>query len=82
MDILGEFINDCIEEKQDSSITSKELYEVYKNYCVENELNIISNTSFGRKLIERGFKREKYGTIFYKNIKLTNAGKDFSRNFK
>lgn len=75
MDILGDFLNDCIDHKDGSSITGKTLYETYKNHCYENGLEPISNTSFGRKLIERGFKKEKVGTVYYKNIELTEIGR-------
>jgi len=70
-DVIGQFFNDCVAEEKESKVKSSELYAFYKGWCEDNGEKAMSQTAFGRTLIERGLKREKLRNgVHYLGLKL------------
>ena len=61
MDLLSDFINDCCSEGPDLNIPSKSLYLAYAKWCEDNGEYQLKQTSFGRKLKEKGFVSKQQG---------------------
>jgi putative DNA primase/helicase len=61
MDLLNDFIQDCCNVGQNLNVHSKQLYQAYANYCEENAEYQLKQTSFGRKLKEKGFVSKQLG---------------------
>lgn len=61
MDLLNNFIQDCCNVGQDLNVHSKQLYQAYADYCEENAEFQFKQTSFGRKLKEKGFVSKQLG---------------------
>lgn len=64
MDFLGDFILDCCVEGKDESVTSKILYEKFRDWSLSEgykEKDILSRNALGRRLSERGFVRDRTG---------------------
>ena len=66
------FIQDWCERDKGYQVGSTKLYEVYQMWCEdEYGADAITQTSFGKKLSNLGFKRFKKGTFFYRGLKLS-----------
>ena len=61
MDLLNNFIQECCIEGKDLNVPSSNLYHAYAKYCEENAEYQLKQTSFGRKLSEKGFKSKQLG---------------------
>jgi len=79
-DVLGPFLEDrCHVMLADPFIfeTSATLYQAYRNYCDKTgEAHPISNVEFGRRLADKGLKKEKNreGTRTWRGIALKGDG--------
>ena len=69
-DVLGGFIAERCVVREGISAAASGLYKEYQDWCTENGHSPYSQTSFGIKLSERGFVREKKGTITWRKIGL------------
>ena len=57
MDPLRLFIAECCELSPRAETRSCDLYTAYQYWCLDNDLEEMSESLFGAKLTERGFKR-------------------------
>lgn len=70
-DVLGDFIEDVIIESNKNSVMASKLYKAYESFCERNGIYRLSQTKFGTKLSERGYKKMKTaGLIHYTGIKI------------
>ncbi len=58
MDILEEFILERCEEGPKQAVAFKDLYKAYIEWASENQETVISKQQFGRRLEDRGKKKE------------------------
>ncbi|MBF0541483.1 MAG: hypothetical protein HQK91_08555 [Nitrospirae bacterium] len=70
--ILGHFLNDCIIKSIGSKIQAKDLYNSYKQWCMDNGHRVLTSTSFGQK-IKKVLKFKSGAIILYLDIKLIDA---------
>lgn len=75
MDILQEFLSECIEESNDDFVKSGDLYKVYEIWCEQNGEYKFSSTKFALKLKERGIKKGRTKSMrIWDGIKLSEYG--------
>lgn len=73
-DIIESFISECINiTSNHSKVSSKDVYETYKNYCIQNCEEYIKPIPFGLKMKKKGFKTIKSGIKYYINIELVDS---------
>ena len=60
MDVVGLFIQDACVLDPKAVTPSKELYEVFKEWCAENGYEPCGQNAFGRRLTARGFKSDNH----------------------
>lgn len=75
MDLLGEFIAECCVIAPEAKAKASDLYRTYREWAEENGHAPVSNTRFGLALAERGFQREKVGTIRWRGLGLLESGR-------
>ena len=61
MDILGEYLKDRCRLSLESKVFSKDLYESYSAWCLDNGQEPVGQRSFVSALKEKGFKRCRIG---------------------
>lgn len=85
-DFLGQFLEDCCRVNKESKVRSKELYEAYRCWAVENRDEILTKKAFGSHLKTAGFKASKSNSARYWNglqLKIIAESKGgFSSNTK
>ena len=59
MDLLGGFLAECCRQAPNSEARAGDLYQAYLTWCQENGEREVTQTTFGRKLGERGFKKRR-----------------------
>lgn len=72
-DVLGGFLDDRCVQRERVSVTAKALYAEYQSWCEENGHAPSSQTMFGSKLRDRGFQKEKKGTVIWHGVALRAA---------
>ena len=70
MDTLGEFIADRCVVMDHAQAAARDLYAAYRSWCDESGHQPVSTTRFGLILGERGFHKEKRGTVRWLGIGL------------
>jgi putative DNA primase/helicase len=70
-DHISVFFRECILPCEGQNIQAKELYGAYCVWCESSSKNAYSATMFGKLAVERGFKKEKFGVTYYKDIKFS-----------
>lgn len=73
MDILGSFIEECCEVGNGKLANASQLYKAYKAWAEAGGEFYITQTQFGRKMRERGFEKDKQGTILYRGIGILDS---------
>src|SRR5215211_653604 len=76
MDVLAAFIEDRCVVHPKASAGATPLYNAYKEWCGEGGEDAISQRKFGRQLGERGFVKDKSGTIIWHGIGLRSDRPD------
>lgn len=56
MDVLGQFLKDCVVQRSDLQEGAGRLYSVYKQWCEKNGERPLSQQRFGTALSDRGFR--------------------------
>ena len=73
IDTTNQFIDDKCVKKQDTKTKLTELYEQYKNYCMENGNAYTKNTDFYKRLESLGFVLCKVKSCGYvKDLEIDN----------
>ena len=71
MDVVSTFIEECVNNSLGKEVKASELYQHYKNYCLQNGFFVLTSTKFGRELDNKGFvKVHKRTGKFYQNISM------------
>jgi putative DNA primase/helicase len=73
-DVLGAFVDECCEVIPDSRVRSSELFGAYGAWAKRNREYEMSQTQFGRKLTDKGYKSEKVGSLKYRVGLVLRAG--------
>ena len=69
MDVVSTFIEECVNNSLGKEVKASELYQHYKNYCLQNGFFVLTSTKFGRELDNKGYiKIRKTNGNFYQNI--------------
>lgn len=70
-DSVAAFLDDCCRRIEGATTASKMLYEAYQFYMREDQGGEpVNSNRFGRALSDKGFQKEKAGTIFYKGVEI------------
>ena len=70
MDTLGGFIEERCSTAPHAEATASELYQAYRKWCDDHGEQPVSQRRFGTSLAERGFVKEKRGTVRWRGIGL------------
>ena len=70
-DPIGLFLSSWCERVEKAETQATLLFEAYRLWCTGNAVEPMSQTLFGKMLPERGFEKNKGGTIRYLGIQLT-----------
>lgn len=73
MDLIGTWIEECCVIKDNATAKANALYQSYKRWVEDNGGIPLSGTMFGLKISEKGFSKEKKGTVSYDGIGLLEA---------
>jgi putative DNA primase/helicase len=76
MDILGDFMAVRCTVHPNASAGATPLYNAYKSWCEENGEIAVPQRRFGLQLGERGFEKDKVGTVVWRGIGLRHDGDD------
>lgn len=76
-DVLGRFLESCVETKDKDRVQSSALYAVFQAWCKANGEREWTATGFGRALGERGFHRIHSDVNWWLNIRLIRQVSDF-----
>lgn len=84
MDLIGKWIEECCITAPHATAKASALYGNYKRWVEDNGGFPLSSTKFGLKLGERGYAKEKSGTVIYRGIGLLDTSdslESFSGSF-
>ena len=71
---VDRFLSQCVKEKIGNCCSATSLYEAYQNFCDENYLEPLTQTTFGRNLHNHGFTKKRIATGYvYENLCITYA---------
>jgi putative DNA primase/helicase len=73
MDTLGDFIDECCIVADHLTAKSSHIYSAYKRWSEREGHKAMSATRFGLTLSERGFEKEKRGTITWFGIGISGG---------
>jgi putative DNA primase/helicase len=73
MDLIGKWIEECCITTPHATAKASALYSSYKRWVEDNGGFPLSSTKFGLKLGDRGFAKEKSGTVIYRGIGLLDT---------
>jgi P4 family phage/plasmid primase-like protien len=73
-DIVGRWLAECCRLNSSSESVTTEIYNSYKQWCLDNGLRPASNVSLGRRLGERGFScRQSNGKRLWSGIAINTT---------
>jgi putative DNA primase/helicase len=78
MDVIGNFIKEKCEQKEELTVTIKKLYKAYSDWCEENHEHPVSERFFTLRLKEMGFEQNRTATErfwFGVGLKITGTKK-------
>jgi P4 family phage/plasmid primase-like protien len=80
-DLTGTWLSECTERCSHGEITSRDLYDNYKAWSVDNGHRPVSNAVLGRRLSERGLHvRQSNGKRYWSGLSLTDCRhQDYAR---
>jgi putative DNA primase/helicase len=64
-DVINQFLQEKSIEKTGARAKGSDLYNAYKTWCIENGEQALNSTQFGRRLVEKGYEKEKRGSYVY-----------------
>jgi putative DNA primase/helicase len=59
MDVIGNFLKECCEQKENVLIRIRELFKAYQNWCNDNNEYVCNERFFGLRLKEMGYKQTR-----------------------
>lgn len=74
-DVIAQFLAEGTIENETAKVKASDLYKAYNTWCESNGENPISGTAFGRRMVEKGYEKEKTTHVFYKGIGLLDSFK-------
>jgi P4 family phage/plasmid primase-like protien len=80
MDVLAAFISDRCVVNPKANVGATPLYNAYKDWCDESGENKLTQTKFGLRLKERGFRNEKAQRVTWHGIGLRDDRPDPDRS--
>ncbi|MBL8828896.1 MAG: hypothetical protein JNM18_18090 [Planctomycetaceae bacterium] len=72
-DTLGQFIAERCVTSTTATVRATELYHAYTNWCSTTGEQPQKQRAFGTAMTERGFERQKIGTVSYSGIQLVES---------
>jgi putative DNA primase/helicase len=63
MDVIGNFIAERCDAGDDEVASSRELFKAYKEWAEENGERELSISILGRRLVDRGFRKERINSL-------------------
>lgn len=73
MDLIGKWVEECCVTTSNATAKASTLYGSYKHWVEDNGGFPLSSTKFGLKLGDKGFLKEKSGTVVYRGIGLLDT---------
>jgi len=70
-DPVGEFMRTATVRETGGSVQATRLYQIYTKWAGANGISPVSGTSFGRRLSDLGYHKEKMGVMYYTGIAIT-----------
>ncbi|WP_321886067.1 DNA primase family protein [Paraburkholderia bannensis] len=65
-DPIAMYVRDCLTARPDAKTVKKEVYEDYRNYCIENGYQPVANSLFGKTMKAKGIgDRDSNGKAYY-----------------
>ncbi|MBZ0104613.1 MAG: DUF5906 domain-containing protein [Sulfuricella denitrificans] len=80
MDLIGKWLEECCIVTTHATAKASSLYNSYKQWVEDNGGYPISGTKFGLKMGERGFKKEKSGTMTYYGVGILEGSDRWESN--
>ena len=77
-DILGAYLEERCVVREGVWTSAADLYADYTNWCQTNGHMPASQTAFGIRLRERGYRKVKYGTVRWDGVALRASGDSFT----
>jgi len=68
MDIIGRFLEEKCQVERNEKLQAKELYDAYKAWCEDNGERWDTQTTFGKKMGERGIEKKPGHVVMYQDI--------------
>jgi len=70
-DPIGVFISQWVVMQKGENVGATRLYNAYKIWCHDAAVDPLSQTKFGRRLTDRGLRKEKIGISIYCDMRLS-----------
>lgn len=67
-DPIGQFLDEKAIIDTDAETKASDLYAIYEEWAKANGEYCYTSTTFGRKMIEKGFEKEKRGYVYYRGV--------------
>ena len=77
VDIIGDFIKDCLIEDPLAKVSMKDIKERFKRYCSDNGVPKVSDTVLGKLIGSKYEKALVHGQRYYRGISIDYAGDSF-----
>lgn len=78
MDVVSKFLDECTEKAFAKSVKASDLYQAYTNWCKQYGEWQMSNTKFGKEIVQRYEKIKRPDGLYYRGIELTDEYKPYS----
>ena len=78
MDVVSRFLDECTEKAFAKSVKASDLYKIYLQWCDLNTEYKMSNTNFGKEMIQKYEKIRKTDGWYYIGIELHDELKPYS----
>lgn len=72
-DQVGLFLSAATAADSAARVSSRELRDAYHSWCEANGLEPVHDNTFGRKMTDRGIRREKCGIMYYLGLRLIRS---------
>lgn len=73
MDPLESFLEACVKPAPGNKVKASSMFEAYTSWCTANSVKPVSNTKFGRVIVQKGYKREDGRIRHYIEVVLHNV---------